>query len=62
MVAGTFLRSVEDEAVSVCFLPSPEYLEAGKFKLPRAVLREKGADSYASFYQKKLQNNQGSDS
>lgn len=46
VVAGLFLRQVQDESVVITFLPSPEYLEAGKFKLPREVLKEKGAESY----------------
>ena len=35
---------------SVVFYPSCEYLEAGKYKLPKSILKEKGERDYASFY------------
>jgi len=35
------------------FYPSPEYLEAGKFKLLRDILKEKGSSDYAAYYLKK---------
>jgi hypothetical protein len=36
------------------FYPSPEFLDAGKFKLLRETLRDKGTCEYASYYAKKM--------
>ena len=35
--------------------PSPEFVEAGKFKLLRAILKEKGSQDYATYYANKVQ-------
>ena len=35
---------------TVVFYPSVEYLEAGKYKLSKSVLKEKGDRDYATFY------------
>ena len=42
------------EGEIIRYYPSPEYLEAGKFKLDRRTLKEKGVDTYSEFYTKKL--------
>lgn len=39
----------------VRFYPSPEYLEAGKFKLLREILKEKGSQDYLRFYNSKVE-------
>jgi hypothetical protein len=38
----------------IVFYPSPEYLDAGKFKLSREMLREKGSDDYSKYYSAKV--------
>jgi hypothetical protein len=35
---------------NIIFYPSFEYLDAGKYKLPKNILKEKGEKDYASFY------------
>lgn len=48
---GIFMK-VGDE--QVCYFPSPEFLEAGKFRLLRETLREKGSGEYSGLYLKKM--------
>lgn len=38
----------------IVFYPSPEFLDAGKFKLSRDMLKDKGADEYSKFYAAKI--------
>ena len=47
-IFGVFMKDGD----KLRFLASPEYLEAGKFRLPRDVLKEKGSEDYSKFYEK----------
>lgn len=47
------MRDTDDETIK--FLPTPDFLEAGKFKLPRNVLKDKGSDEYHKYYSSKVE-------
>lgn len=46
----TFIGLFVPTEDSIIFYPSVEYLDAGKYKLPKSILKEKGERDYASFY------------
>ena len=48
-IMGVFIK--EDDQTR--FYPTVQFLEAGKFKLPRDILKQKGNDDYAKLYQDK---------
>jgi hypothetical protein len=55
-LVGLFVPYNEDNGVT--FYPSIEYLEAGKYKLPKSILRQKGeSKDYATFYSGVVQQN-----
>ena len=54
-MAGVFVKEQRNTNKSVIvFYPSPDYLDAGKFKLPREMLKDKGSQDYAKFYASKF--------
>ena len=53
-IIGLFLK-LDDQ---IRFYPSPEFLDAGKFKLLRDTLREKGNNEYSQLYNKKMGKNE----
>lgn len=50
VVDTTFIGLFVPVDEGVTFYPSVEYLDAGKFKLPKAILKEKGEREYAAMY------------